>query len=245
MREKTSSIAMDDAHRYWIINFFTWSNRRPPQMASSSSDVAVSIPAASPSEPSAPAKPSAPPKVSYSRLFRFATPFEVLLTVLGALCGAANGVVFPCFSVIFGALLNAYSMPGAALGDIINQYALYFLYLSIGAAVASYLQTALPMLSAERQVMRARARYLSALLRQPPCWHDTNAAAGEVSTRLSESMLLIQGGMGEKMAGALQHGTCFVAGLIVGFVTSWRLTLVIFACSEFTTKRPVRRTRHP
>ncbi len=97
--------------------------------------------------------------------------------------------------------------------------------------MASYLQTALPMLSAERQAMRLRSRYLAALLRQPPAWHDTNADAGECSTRLSENVLLVQAGMGEKLAGALQHGTTFIAGLIVGFVTSWRLTLVIFACT--------------
>jgi len=105
------------------------------------------------------------------------------------------------------------------------------LLLASGAAVASYLQTALPMLSAERQAMRLRSRYLAALLRQPPAWHDTHADAGECSTRLSENVLLVQAGMGEKLAGALQHGTTFIAGLIVGFVTSWRLTLVIFACT--------------
>ena len=171
----------------------------------------------------------------YTRLFRFATPFEVLLTVVGALCGCANGVVFPLFSVVFGRLLNAYSAtittPGVSLGSIINEYALFFLYLSVGAAVASYLQTALPMLAAERQAMRMRSRYLHALLRQPPAWHDVNGAAGEVSARLSEAILIIQGGMGEKLAGGIQQFTTFAAGLIVGFVTSWKLTLVIFACT--------------
>jgi len=41
--------------------------------------------------------------------------------------------------------------------------------------------------------------------------------------------MVIQGGIGEKMTGAIQHTVTFVAGLIVGFTTSWKLTLVILA----------------
>ena len=171
-------------------------------------------------------------RVPYTHLFRFATVSDVLLTILGCLCGVANGVVFPCFSVIFGKILNSYASPPAeGFGAVVNEYSLIFALLASGAAVASYFQTALPMLAAERQAMRLRSRYLAALLRQPPAWHDTHGDAGEVSARLSENVILIQAGMGEKLTGALQQATTFFAGLVVGFVTSWKLTLVIFACT--------------
>lgn len=37
----------------------------------------------------------------------------------------------------------------------------------------------------------------------------------------------VREGIGDKLSLAIQHSTTFVAGLIVGFVKSWQLTLVI------------------
>ena len=124
--------------------------------------------------------PAPAPRVPYTRLFRFATWGEVALTLIGVACGVANGVVFPCFSVIFGRILNAYATPGLDFSSAIDEFSLIFLLLAVGGFVASYFQTALPMLSAERQAMRLRARYLAALLRQPPAYLLAGAGVGDV-----------------------------------------------------------------
>lgn len=67
------------------------------------------------------AEKAAVARVPYTALFRFATPSELLLTALGCLCGMGNGVVFPCFSVIFGRILNAYATPAADFTSTINE----------------------------------------------------------------------------------------------------------------------------
>ena len=36
----------------------------------------------------------------------------------------------------------------------------------------------------------------------------------------------VREGIGDKLSLAIQHGTTFVAGFIIGFVKSWQLTLV-------------------
>jgi ATP-binding cassette subfamily B (MDR/TAP) protein 1 len=188
--------------------------------------------AVSPSPPQ-PAAGGAPPpiqKVPYLDLFRFATFSDRALVVLGCLFAAANGVIFPCFSLIFGQLLNSFNTPAVDLAATINRLSLYFLIISLGAFVAGLLQNALPMLASERQMARLRAAYLAALLRQPPAWHDTRKDAGEVASRLSADTLLIAGGIGEKLTGGIQHAVTFLAGLAVGFSTSWKLTLVIMSC---------------
>ena len=63
-------------------------------------------------------------RVPYTTLFRFATTSDLFLTALGCLCGMGNGVVFPCFSVIFGKILNAYATPTTDFTSTINEVSL-------------------------------------------------------------------------------------------------------------------------
>ena len=186
------------------------------------------VAAAAPQPASEPAEPLK--KIPYLHLFRFATASDRLLVLLGCLFAAANGVIFPCFSLLFGQLLNSINSPVPDLTATINRLSLYFLIISLGAALASLLQNALPMLASERQMVRLRTAYMRALLRQPPSWHDTRKDAGEVASRLSADTLIVAGGIGEKLTGGIQHSTTFLAGMIVGFTTSYKLTLIIFCC---------------
>jgi ATP-binding cassette subfamily B (MDR/TAP) protein 1 len=47
--------------------------------------------------------------VPYKELYRYATVSDKILIVIGALASAANGVVMPLFSVIFGSMTDAFS----------------------------------------------------------------------------------------------------------------------------------------
>lgn len=55
------------------------------------------------------------------------------------------------------------------------------------------------MTTGERQSLRMRQRYLGAVLRQEVAFFDTQASAGEVVSRVSSDMLLIQDAIGEKV----------------------------------------------
>ncbi len=180
------------------------------------------------------AKPKEPIKepikrVRYAQLYRFATPGEVAMMIIACLAGACNGVVFPLFSILFSSLLNAFNSPGDLSNDI-NRYALYFLLLALGAAIATFLEIFLPLYAAEKQMRRAREAYLKALLRQDIGWHDTNRS-GEVASRLAEDTILMANGIGEKVPQTFRFIISFIAGLGVGFGTSWELTLTIAAVS--------------
>ena len=121
---------------------------------------------------------------------------------IGILAAAVNGCVFPLFTLVFGALLNTLGSPGgASFRESVSTFSLYFLLIAVGAAVTGWLETTLPMLAAERQMMIVRSRYLRALLRQDAAFHDTTRT-GEATTRLAEETVLWQNGIGEKVSRA-------------------------------------------
>jgi ATP-binding cassette, subfamily B (MDR/TAP), member 1 len=61
--------------------------------------------------------------------------------------------------------------------------------------------------------------------------HSSSALVSpQLATRLTEDSLSMLGGIGPAIAQAIQYSAAFVAGIVVGFVSSWQLTLLVFAC---------------
>ena len=138
--------------------------------------------------------------------------------------------MFPCFSLLFGSLLAQFNAPLSTsdFTNSIDQYSLWFLLIAVGAGLATFLEIALPLAAAERQIKRVREAYLKSLLRQDQTFYDTNKA-GELAARLTEDTLTMVGGIGDKVTSSVHYSITFLAGLAIGFARSWQLTLVIFA----------------
>ena len=70
--------------------------------------------AKSPSTKSVSKTPSAKPKknaVTFSALFRYATPWDRIGMIIALLAALFNGGVFPLLGILFGQLLNALNEP--------------------------------------------------------------------------------------------------------------------------------------
>ncbi|KAJ3318973.1 GTPase-activating protein [Boothiomyces sp. JEL0866] len=80
--------------------------------------------------------------------------------------------------------------------------------------------------TAEASTGRIRDQYLRAVLRQNVAWFD-KVGAGEVATRIISDTLLIQDGIGEKVPLAFSSVATFIAGFVIAFIKSWKLTLVL------------------
>lgn len=78
----------------------------------------------------------------------------------------------------------------------------------------------------EHVVLRIREEYVKALLRQNMAYFD-NVGAGEVASRASTDVNLIQEGIGEKVPIVMMGLASFVSALVVSFVESWRLALIV------------------
>ncbi|XP_063290789.1 ATP-dependent translocase ABCB1-like [Pelobates fuscus] len=191
--------------------------------------------------------------VGYFELFCFADKWDILLMVLGLLCALASGTGLPIMIIVFGEMTDAFVKSGipanvsqlnmtmatstdcSKAGDIdieaeMTKYSYY--YIGIGAAVfvLSVGQIWTFLLSATRQSHRIRQKFFKAVLHQEMSWFDANQI-GTLNNRLTEDINTIHEGLGDKICIFVQFLATFLAGIIIGFVKGWKLTLVILSVS--------------
>jgi ABC-type multidrug transport system fused ATPase/permease subunit len=109
----------------------------------------------------------------------------------------------------------------------------------IGACtfVAAFIHTWAWTISGENQArryflstkkFRIRQRYFNALIRQDTAWYDNNST-GELTTRLTADLNLIQDGISSKPGVAIKSIVAFVSGFAIAFTKGWQLALVLTA----------------
>ncbi|CAK9201386.1 unnamed protein product [Sphagnum troendelagicum] len=168
----------------------------------------------------------------YFKLFSFADPLDYLLMILGTIGSIGNGMTLPIMTLILGGLINAFGdnqNDNQQVIHAVSKMSLKYVYLGIGAAVASYAEVTFWVITGERQAARIRSKYLKAILRQDVTFFDKETSTGEVVGRMAGDTVLIQDAIGEKVGTFQQYVTTFVGGFVVGFIKQWKLTLVIVA----------------
>ncbi|KAJ3112904.1 GTPase-activating protein [Phlyctochytrium bullatum] len=191
----------------------------------------------------------APRRVKFRELFRYATVGDWLLMAFGMAMAAVAGAMLPFTTIVFGNLVNTFSVPVDAilasnltqarknflidewrstlLRDV-NNNTLYFLYLAAITFVTTYIYMAIFVATGERLTHRMREQYLRSVLRQDITWHEIQGA-GEIATRITTDMLLIQDAISEKVPIAASQVFTFLAAFAIAFYRSWRMTLVLLS----------------
>ncbi|CAL5031661.1 unnamed protein product [Urochloa decumbens] len=170
--------------------------------------------------------------VAFHELFGFADPLDWLLMAAGSAGAVVHGAAMPVFFLLFGELVNGFGKNQHNLRrmtDEVSKYSLYFVYLGLVVCFSSYLEIACWMYTGERQVGALRRRYLEAVLRQDVGFFDTDARTGDIVFSVSTDTLLVQDAIGEKVGNFIHYLATFLAGLVVGFVSAWRLALLSIA----------------
>ncbi|NWV06037.1 ABCBB protein, partial [Ptilonorhynchus violaceus] len=105
-------------------------------------------------------------------------------------------------------------------------------YAGIGCAilVLGYLQIYFWVMSAARQIQKIRKAYFRKIMRMDIGWFDCTSV-GELNTRISDDVNKINEAIADQAAIFIQRITTFVCGFLLGFVSGWKLTLVIIAVS--------------
>ncbi|KAF3595455.1 hypothetical protein DY000_02025488 [Brassica cretica] len=192
------------------------------------------------SETTADAKPVPPAEaekkkeesVPFFKLFSFADKFDYLLMITGTLGAIVHGSSMPVFFLLFGEMVNGFGKNQMDLHQMtheVSKYALYFVYLGLIVCFSSYAEIACWMYSGERQVAALRKKYLEAVLKQDVGFFDTDARTGDIVFSVSTDTLLVQDAISEKVGNFIHYLSTFLAGLVVGFVSAWRLALLSVA----------------
>ncbi|KAI9457410.1 ste6-like protein [Boletus coccyginus] len=181
-----------------------------------------------------------PAPIAFTKLFRYATPFELFLNLIGLVAAAAAGAAEPLMSLIFGKLTQEFVSFGSQAGylqDVNNATALqelqaeaahfrsataldslYVVYIGIGALVCTFIYMVIWVYTGEK--------YLQAVLRQEIAYFDT-VGAGEVATRIQTDTHLVQQGISEKVAIVVSCIASFLTGYILAYARCWRLALAM------------------
>ncbi|KAG7013967.1 ABC transporter B family member 12, partial [Cucurbita argyrosperma subsp. argyrosperma] len=145
-------------------------------------------------------------------LFKYSTKWDFLLIILGCLGALINGGSLPWYSYLFG-----------------NFICLFMTGLAAIVVVGAYMEITCWRLVGDRSAQRIRMMYLRAVLRQDISFFDTKISTGDIMHGISSDVAQIQEVMGEKMAHFIHHIFTFICGYVVGFLRSWKVSLVVFS----------------
>lgn len=168
----------------------------------------------------------------FYQLFSFADKYDWLLMITGSLGAVVHGSSMPVFFLLFGEMVNGFGKNQTDLHKMIHEvakYALYFIYLGLIVCFSSYAEIACWMHTGERQAGALRRKYLEAVLKQDVGFFDTDARTGDIVFSVSTDTLLVQDAISEKVGNFIHYLSTFLAGLVVGFVSAWRLALLSVA----------------
>uniref|UniRef100_A0A4W3JLH7 ATP-binding cassette, sub-family B (MDR/TAP), member 4 n=1 Tax=Callorhinchus milii TaxID=7868 RepID=A0A4W3JLH7_CALMI len=182
--------------------------------------------------------------VSLLTLFRYSGRLDKLLMVLGSLAALIHGAALPLMVIVFGDMTDSFVMDGRSdlsihgllhcsidpQRKLEEQYSFYYVGIGVGVMIAAYMQVSFWALAAARQTKKMRSAFFHAVLHQEIGWFDVNEI-GELNTRLTDDILKISDGTGDKIGMLIQSLATFIAGFVVGLVKGWKLTLVILAVS--------------
>ncbi|KAF2175712.1 hypothetical protein K469DRAFT_723836 [Zopfia rhizophila CBS 207.26] len=166
-------------------------------------------------------------KVGYFSLFRYANRKQALIMLMSMI--AAIALVYGNFAGSF-TRFSADSVAQEHFRNQIQTFALYFIYFGIASFVTVYISIIGLCYRGERITQQIRERYFRAIFKQNIAFFDF-LGSGEITTRTSSDMNLVQNGVGQKVALFVSGTSMFISALVVGFVRSWKLTLIMLSAT--------------
>ncbi|TMW60932.1 hypothetical protein Poli38472_000974 [Pythium oligandrum] len=176
--------------------------------------------------------------VSMSELFQFADATDRLLMAVGTGAALLAGTSQPIQIVLFGDAINSFNPSAGAPTDPhefraqINKVSRNFALVGAAVVICCFLQVACWSLTASRQAKRIRSAYVSAIMNKEIGWFDVNDPM-QLSTRVADSSVTIQEGMGRKVGDGLNFGSMAISGIVIALIKGWKLALILMAFIPF------------
>ena len=187
--------------------------------------------------------------VSVFRLyFHLSEPLEYFLMIFGFIGSVAAGAANPVMAYLTGSTTSEASSGTQGNIDSMSEeekktfFAEFetsmdkkvreFMYYGIAAFVATFMSNFFWEYASLRQMHHLKEKYFARILMQEQGWFDQNNAY-EFATKVQVQLEQIELGVGEKFGTIVECIATFVAGLIIAFFASWKLTLIILCVAPF------------
>ncbi|KAK7207985.1 P-loop containing nucleoside triphosphate hydrolase protein, partial [Myxozyma melibiosi] len=169
-----------------------------------------------------------PSPANYFTLYRYANGGDRVILLLGLTAAVLEGCLKPVMAYLFGRVTNTFTdyQPGDEYQRIINNLALYLVYLGIADVVFSHIKTFVFIDRGEVLSARIREHYLAATLKQNIGYFD-KLGSGEITSRITADTILVQEAISEKAAFIVANTTTFFAAMAVAFSQSYILTFIM------------------
>ncbi|GFP90363.1 ABC transporter b family member 19 [Phtheirospermum japonicum] len=177
----------------------------------------------------------------FYRLFSFADKYDYLLMITGSFGAIIHGSSMPVFFLLFGQMVNGFGKNQMDLHKMtheVSKYALYFVYLGLVVCFSSYavLKQDVGFFDTDARtgdivfsVSTDTLLVQDAISEKDVGFFDTDARTGDIVFSVSTDTLLVQDAISEKVGNFIHYLSTFLAGLVVGFVSAWRLALLSVA----------------
>ena len=187
--------------------------------------------------------------------FHISGPLEIILTILAIIMTIGAGCSNALKAWIFGDSSNNFTFAteievikeffGKELFDLIFEFIMEEVvkplidnqikkYLIIGAAMSAcnFLMTFLWTYLAMRQIQWLKNNYFRIILNQEQGWFDENNAF-EFATKVQAQLEQIELGLGDRLGQFIMMFIELIAGFVIAFISSWKLTLILITCFPF------------
>ncbi|CAD5213533.1 unnamed protein product [Bursaphelenchus okinawaensis] len=191
-----------------------------------------------------------PKKVSFFKLWRFASRSDLILVAIGSTVSIITGLGIPCLALLIGSMSEAFVNATTEFMAISNNmkdrsFIVNFtkteefkevtskrIWMSIYLGIALFLSAAIQvncfLTACENMMGRIRRRFFYSILRQDMEWYDRHHT-GTLATKLFDDLERMREGTGDKVALAIQYSAQFCGGFIVAFAVDWKLTLIMMS----------------
>jgi ABC-type multidrug transport system fused ATPase/permease subunit len=170
-------------------------------------------------------------KVSFFKLLKSQTfPFQIFFYVLAIIGSLVAGCAMPLTSLLLGDVIDAFdgSIPKDEVPGIIKKAIINFIIAGICIFIGSLMMVFFWTKIGESFSKSLKVDYFRELMRQDQTFFD-NTNTFEFTTKVEKQCKTIEMGVGTKIGLVLSAVSQFIASFIIGYITSWKLSLVITA----------------
>ena len=172
------------------------------------------------------------------------TGLDIFLMVFGSICTLGSGCVSAFSALILGSTINKltilvgienypeedYQKKVREVEPTLNKLILYLVYLGIFTLGVNFFMLFTWGFAVMRQMNTLKTKYFKLILSQEQSFFDEHNSF-EFANKIQSQLEQIELGLGDRFSQIILMLAETISGFVIGFITSWKLSLVI--CASF------------